>query len=132
MPDERTPSPPDRKGKPHPMQAVEWDGKGVIRFRANPIVRYLLDEAGAKGLDLNHLARVSERMGWTREDHEHFAQLIGYSISGWGELSYVTDRAWGIAQERREALLARHPTDPALTTKATQPTVDDAEEETLP
>ena len=102
------------RGKPHPMQAVQWDGRGVIRFRANPIVRYLLDAASAKGIDLNHLAHVSEANGWTNEDWEHFAQLHGYSVDGWGTLSYVTDRAWAIAQERVEALKARHPKDPAL------------------
>lgn len=36
---------------------------------------------------------------YTREEQQQFAQLIGYSKSGYSELrSYVTDKAWGRAQ----------------------------------
>ncbi|MBA2687839.1 MAG: hypothetical protein H0U64_07045 [Gemmatimonadaceae bacterium] len=67
--------------KKHPMQKIEWDGKGVIRFRGNPIVRWLLDNGGK---DLNDIGR----QGFDVEDEEHFAQLIGYSVSGFGDLGY--------------------------------------------
>lgn len=95
--------------KKHPMQPVVWDGAGVIRFQGNPIVRYLLDEASAKGIDLNHLARQS---GFSRHDWEHFAQLIGYSVSGWGSLNYVSDEAYARAEEKCDALREKHPSDP--------------------
>ena len=38
-------------------------------------------------------------MEFTKEDRQQFAQLIGYSLSGYGELNYVTDRAWEKAQQ---------------------------------
>jgi hypothetical protein len=99
--------------KAHPMQPVEWDGRGVIRFQANPIVRYLLDEASARGVDLNFLARQSNGQQWTKGDWEHFAQLIGYSVSGWGSLGYVRDKTYAKAEAKVERLRERHPTDPA-------------------
>lgn len=56
----------------------------VIRFKANEIVRYLLDNGG---IDLNQVAR----MEFSREDREQFAQLIGYSHNGACELRYFSD-----------------------------------------
>lgn len=48
---------------------------------------------------LNDLAR----MEFTREDREQFAQLIGYSHSGSGDLSYMSDEVWYAAQSEYEA-----------------------------
>ena len=98
----------------HPMQPVVWDGKGVIRFQPNPIVQFLLKWASEHGMDLNDLTWMSEDMGWTRNDWEHFAQLHGYSVSGWGSLSYVRDETWTRAETKQDALLAKQPTDPAV------------------
>jgi hypothetical protein len=73
---------------PHPMQPLVKDPKGgrrgVVRFRGNAVVQYLLDEGG---LSLNDLAKVD----FPQEDLEQFAQLIGYSLCGYHELSYVSD-----------------------------------------
>lgn len=66
----------------HPIQPAEVDSEGVRRFKANSIVRHLLDNGG---MDLNHLALL----GFPDEDWRQFAQLIGYSVSGWSGLSYV-------------------------------------------
>lgn len=65
-----------------PFQPLMWDKHDVIRFRANPIVRYLLD---AGPFDMNDLGL----MPFDNDAREQFAQLIGYSVSGFGELSYV-------------------------------------------
>lgn len=65
------------------MQPVERDYRGVIRFKANAIVCFLLD---AGPYDMNALAQ----MPFKREDYEQFAQLIGYSVSGFGDLSYAS------------------------------------------
>lgn len=73
--------------RPQPMQDIEWDGAGVIRFRSNALVRHLLDEGG---LTLNDLAILPNISG---ADWEQLAQLIGYSVSGWGGLSYVSTEA---------------------------------------
>lgn len=67
----------------HPMQPIYFDDQGVARFKPNKIVQALL-EAGP--LDMNALAT----MGFSDEDHEQLAQLIGYSISGFGDLSYAS------------------------------------------
>lgn len=76
--------------KPLPMQPIEPDEGGTLRFRQNALVRYLLDHGG---LDMNHLAMRN----FPKEDREQFAQLIGYSLSGYGELSYVSDESYETA-----------------------------------
>ena len=73
----------------NPMQPFVMDGK-VVRFKANKIVAYLLDSSrdGHK-VDLNDLAM----MEFSQDDRAQFAQLIGYSLCGFHELSYVSDLA---------------------------------------
>ena len=61
------------------------------RFLPNKIVEYLLDNGG---IDVNELAV----QGFSDEDHQQFAQLIGYSLSGYSGLSYVSDEAYEAAQ----------------------------------
>jgi hypothetical protein len=81
--------------KKHPMQRVELDERGTPRFVPNAIVRYLLDHGG---IDMNKIAG----MPFDREDREQFAQLIGYSVSGFGDLSYVSDETYEAAEAARE------------------------------
>lgn len=69
----------------HPMQKIE-NG----RFVKNAIVEYLLDNGG---IDLNKLAVLP----FDDEDREQFAQLIGYSVSGYQSLNYVSDESAGLA-----------------------------------
>lgn len=77
----------------HPIQPLVIDSKGIVRFKENPIVRALL--AAHPTLDMIRLAHLaSTTSSFTKEDEQQFAQLIGYSLSGYSELSYVTDRAW--------------------------------------
>lgn len=68
----------------HPMQPVILDEYGVVRFKKNHIVRALLDTGK---LNMNDLAV----MNFPEEDRVQFAQLIGYSVSGAGDLSYMPD-----------------------------------------
>src|SRR4051812_42191960 len=84
----------------HPMQPVVWDGAGVTRFMANPIVRFMVDWGRDHGMSLNDLTMMSARMGWTRADWSHFSQLHGYSVSGWSSLSYANDEEWHEAIKR--------------------------------
>lgn len=58
----------------------------VIRFQENVIVRRLLDEGG---IDLNQMQTWFDV---PQKDWEQFYQLIGYSLSGFHELSKVSDR----------------------------------------
>lgn len=75
----------------HPIQPLEKDDTGVIRFKRNAIVEYLLDHGG---IDLNEIASKE----FPREDLEQFAQLIGYSLSGFADLSYVSDETFAMAE----------------------------------
>lgn len=84
----------------HPMQPVVLDDDGTPRFKANMIVRHLFTMGK---LDLNELAR----MYFTPEDRMQLAQLLGYSIDGYGTLSYVTDESYAEADKAREELLSR-------------------------
>lgn len=75
----------------HPIQPLGLDTHGTLRFKENKIVRYLLDNGG---IDLNKIACLE----FSQEDQEQFAQLIGYSLSGFAELSYVSDATYDLAQ----------------------------------
>lgn len=80
---------------PHPIQPLEEDSNGVVRFKANDIVRYILDHGG---VDLNDIARLD----FSREDREQFAQLIGYSWSGACDLGYMSDEVLDAASAAHE------------------------------
>ena len=78
----------DKRNKlKHPTQPLGHDEDGVLRFKPNRIVRFLLDMGP---FDMNKLAI----MDFSREDRIQFAQLIGYSQAGFDELSYVSDEEW--------------------------------------
>ncbi len=86
----------------HPMQPVYRAPDGMIRFKENKIVQFLLD---AGPFDLNQLAM----MAFEDEDHEQLAQLIGYSVSGFGELPYVSDETFEAADKMLAAPKAGEP-----------------------
>lgn len=78
----------------HPVQPLVKDEYGVVRFKRNAIVRFLLD---AGPFDMNKLAIIE----FSNEDREQFAQLIGYSLSGWSDLSYVSEEAYNKAAKQK-------------------------------
>jgi hypothetical protein len=80
--------------KKHPIQPLV-DNHGTLRFKENAIVRHLLDHGG---IDMNKLAMLP----FENEDRVQFAQLIGYSLSGFGELSYVSDDDYDAAHFMRD------------------------------
>ena len=84
----------------HPIQPMVIDSNGVVRFKENEIVRYLLD---AHDTDMNKLAIMS----FSREDREQFAQLIGYSFSGFSELSYVRDITYDKAKKKYKKIIEK-------------------------
>lgn len=65
-----------------PLQPLEGE-KDQIRFKPNKIVQVL---KRTSKLNMDDLAT----MDFPIEDWEQFVQLIGYSVVGFGELSYVT------------------------------------------
>jgi hypothetical protein len=80
-----------KRGKAkHPTQPLVAADQGIVRFKPNKIVQFLLD---AGPFDLNKLAC----MNFDAEDREQLAQLIGYSLSGFSELSYVSDKTYKAA-----------------------------------
>lgn len=79
----------------HPIQPLALDINGTMRFKGNVIVQYLLEEGP---FDMNQLAVMS----FDKADREQFAQLIGYSFSGFGELSYVSDDTYNAAESMSE------------------------------
>ncbi|MBX3588755.1 MAG: hypothetical protein KF796_19155 [Ramlibacter sp.] len=67
--------------KAHPTQPTVLIN-GVLRFKSNAIVRHLRAHSS---IDMNDLAKLS----FSDEDRRQFAQLIGYSVSGYQDLDYV-------------------------------------------
>lgn len=79
--------------KKHPMQPIVEDECKTLRFKENKIVSKLLDFASERGYDMNQIA-----MGdFSKEDRQQFAQLIGYSVCGYSDLSYSESNAYEIA-----------------------------------
>ena len=77
------------------MQPIYLDGDGRARFKENAIVRYL---------SANRMNDLAE-MPFSQEDREHFAQLIGYSVGGFSELSYISNAAYAKASNIEDKLI---------------------------
>jgi len=93
---------------PQPMQEIVKGPDGRAHFRENAIVRYIVDHAsdvvhpGAPAIDPRtgtpyHQGKLDlgklRTIDFPQEDWEQFAQLMGYSISGYHELAYVSDES---------------------------------------
>lgn len=68
----------------HPIQPISIDTAGILRFKNNPIVRFLLESSP---YNLHDLAC----MGFADNDFEQLEQLIGYSVDGFLDLDFVSD-----------------------------------------
>lgn len=91
--------------KPQPMQPIVRAKDQVIRFQQNQIVHDLLEAARAgKVMDMNTIAAGDYRT----EDREQFAQLIGYSVSGFGDLSYARPKTVAEADRLAAELSAQN------------------------
>lgn len=83
--------PDPRDAHPHPLQPVDFDADGeVVRFKENKIVSWMLDQ-GREGqrFDLHMIGLEVARDRLPEADLVQLSQLIGYSVSGFGELSYA-------------------------------------------
>jgi hypothetical protein len=75
--------------KPAPLQPLIRVGDGV-HFQANAIVTHLLALCKQHRLcSLNSLQDLT----FSAEDWEQFCQLIGYSVDGYDELSFISARS---------------------------------------
>lgn len=77
-----------------PIQPLQQDERGTIRFRQNKLVNALLEHGQRTGFGLNELSQIEA----DPLDRMQLAQLIGYSLSGYGSLSYVTDDEFNAAR----------------------------------
>lgn len=68
----------------HPRQPIGLSEHGTIRFKPNKIIDWLFETGRA---DLNKIVT----MGFPVEDMVQFWQLLGYSVSGFGDLSFVPE-----------------------------------------
>ena len=69
----------------HPMQPLEQDKDGIIRFKENRLIRFLLDSHPNQ--NLNSLSIRDQQGECNKGDYTQLMQLIGYSVSGYGGLS---------------------------------------------
>lgn len=83
--------------EPHPMQPIVRADDGVIRFKANAILKWAVD---TKRLNLNEIAEHN----FPEDDRMQLAQLIGYSVSGYGDLSYASEESVAAADAIAEKL----------------------------
>lgn len=95
-----------------PMQPIYVDGS-TVRFRANQICEWLLDNPGRH--DLTEIAQ--QIPSFSAADRRQFAQLIGYSVRGYRNLSYVSAEHYARAEraahmvQRTAGLTAQAVTD---------------------
>lgn len=94
-----------RSAKRQPMQPIVWAKDGCIRFRENKIVSALLDFATPRGMSLNE---ITVREDFSREDYNQLMQLLGYSVSGFGDLSTSFKDDVAEADEIADAMLEAH------------------------
>lgn len=93
--------------KPVHMQPIVKASDGVIRFQANRLVEHFVNMASeGKKFDLNDAAILAHQEGISRAEQMQLAQLIGYSVSGFGDLSYA-DRDTIRRADRKAAALTK-------------------------
>ena len=85
----------ERDSKLHPIQPLGLDEMGTIRFKSNKIVTILLKEGP---FDMNQIAMWASEGRVSKDDQRQFAQLIGYSLTGFGDLSYMDDETYETAE----------------------------------
>lgn len=72
---------------PHPTQPIDFAADGVVRFKSNEIVMWMLK--GGNRFDLNIIADMVARKIFSVADYVQLMQLIGYSVCSFGDLSMV-------------------------------------------
>jgi hypothetical protein len=67
----------------NPIQPTYTDDLGTVRFKPNSIVEVIFENCPYNLTDL-------AKRHFTQTDREQFAQLIGYSVSGFNDLYYAS------------------------------------------
>lgn len=87
--------------KRQPMQPVVIAGDGVIRFKENKIISDMLELCQKHGFGLNEIAMRD----YEKDDRSQLMQLIGYSVSGYGNLDCSREKHVLRADEKSESLV---------------------------
>lgn len=86
----------------NPIQPLVTDEGGILRFKQNILVNALLEHGRQTGFGLNEL-RVKFGASEHDDDYQQLSQLIGYSLSGYGYLSFVDNVAYEAANAMHHA-----------------------------
>jgi len=86
------------------MREVILDDRGTARFKANAVVEWLFN---TQRISLNDIAMYRDQ--FPAEDVEEFWQMLGYSVIGYGDLSFAQPETVEQADEAAYRLL--HPED---------------------
>ena len=93
----------EKNGYKYTMQPIIEGSDGVIRFSENRIISALVEHGRLTGFDLNYIHAEAQEGAFSVEEIEQLNQLIGYSVSGFCEISChrgsVKYRAWKKAQK---------------------------------
>jgi hypothetical protein len=84
-----------------PIQPLYATETGTVRFLENVLVKYLIENGSITLDDLDNVE-------CPQEDREQLAQLIGYSLRGFGTLPYVTDETHDVAHAMYYDELSEH------------------------
>ena len=102
-----------KRATEEPMQPVYLDKEpgcaSLARFRSNEVIEWMLEEGrDGRHFDLN---RIGARFAAERHsrDRMQLVQLIGYSISGYSELSFVSNESAARANEAAHELGVERP-----------------------
>lgn len=90
----------------HPMQPVVVASDRVIRFQENKIVKWMLDQLAGQKITLNEVAMTAITFD-AQDDYQQLMQLIGYSVSGYGDLSMHDPKILEKADAAAARLVAR-------------------------
>jgi len=90
----------------YPDQPMHADPE--IRFRSNRIVRVLLERARAQNFGLNEIMDMAGCGAFSKDELRQLVQLLGYTLGGYLELSFVDDAS----KDRAERAAARLIDDP--------------------
>ena len=90
--------------KKHPMQPIVLDDKGTPRFQGNAIIEWLFQ---CGHLDVHTIAMLVHEGKFDVADQRQLAQLLGYSVSGYADLSYADCGEVALADAEAAKLFAR-------------------------
>lgn len=90
-----------RRGDPEDRAFAEELRRMLDPEGGNAVVRWIARSENVGRVDMNEVAE----QGFPQEDQELFAMVIGYSVSGAGDLPYFSDAMWERADAEARRVL---------------------------